>query len=68
MGKFEEYFVPSTNITYERYRFFMCDQKQGVSFDPHCAELLTLGKSFGDMKDQLIKDKIVMEILDNGME
>lgn len=44
----------------------MCDWKQGISFDLHYAELLTLAKSFGDLKDQLIKDKIVTEIRDNA--
>lgn len=69
MTKFEEYFVPSTNVTYERYKFFICDQKQGVSFDQYYAELLTLAKSceFGDLKDQLIKDKIVTGIPDNAL-
>lgn len=30
MTKFEEYFVPTQNITFERYKFFTHDQKQGV--------------------------------------
>lgn len=30
MTKFEEYFVPSQNVTFERYKFFTHDQKQGV--------------------------------------
>ena len=33
MAKFEEYFVPRQNVTYERYKFFTHDQKQGVPFD-----------------------------------
>lgn len=47
----------------------MCDQKQGVSFDQYLVELHTLAKSceFGQLKDQLIKDKIVTGIPDNGL-
>lgn len=56
MTKFEEYFVPSTNVTYERYNFFICDQKKGIISDQYYAELLTLAKSceFVDLKVQLI--------------
>jgi hypothetical protein len=28
MAKFEEYFVPSQNVTFERYKFFSHDQKR----------------------------------------
>lgn len=40
-----------------------------MSFDQYYAELLTLAKSceFGDLKDQLIKDKIVTGIPDNAL-
>lgn len=39
MAKFEEYFVPCQNITFDRYKFLSHDQKQGVSFDQYLAEL-----------------------------
>ena len=41
MDKFEEYFVPKQNITFERYTFFSCDQKQALGFDQYLAELHT---------------------------
>lgn len=42
MAKFEEYFVPSKNVTFESYKFFSADRKQGVSFDQYLAEMHTL--------------------------
>ncbi|KAL7382234.1 hypothetical protein ABVT39_019031 [Epinephelus coioides] len=42
MDKFEENFVPCTDVMYERYKFFICDQKQGVRFDQYVVELHTL--------------------------
>lgn len=70
MAKFEEYFVPSQNVTFERYNFFSHDQKQGVSFDHYLAELNTLSKTreSENLKDSLVKDRIVCGILDNGLK
>lgn len=69
MRKFEDYFVPTKNITFERYKFFSCDQKPGNTFDLYLAELYTLSKTcnFGDLRDSLIKDRIVCGIADNGL-
>ena len=57
MDKFEEYFVPKQNITFQRYTFFLCDQKQEVGVDQYPAELRTLSKTceFGNWKDSLAK-------------
>ena len=65
--KFEEYFVPSQNVTFERYKFFTHDQKQGVPFDQYLAELHTLSKTceFAALKDSFVKDRIVCGIYDN---
>ncbi|KAL7883911.1 hypothetical protein SRHO_G00015690 [Serrasalmus rhombeus] len=69
LKKFEEYFVPTKNITFERYKFFSCDQKPGNAFDLYLAELYTLSKTceFGALRDSLIKDRIVCGIADNGL-
>lgn len=60
LEKFEDYFVPTKNITFERYKFFSCDQKPGNTFDLYLAELYTLSKTceFGALRDSLIKDRI----------
>ncbi len=69
MTKFEEYFVPSQNVTFERYTFFSADQKQGMTFDQYLVELHTLNKTcdFGDLRDSLVRDRTVCGIPDNGL-
>uniref|UniRef100_A0A3P9HQ00 Gypsy retrotransposon integrase-like protein 1 n=1 Tax=Oryzias latipes TaxID=8090 RepID=A0A3P9HQ00_ORYLA len=69
MTKFEEYFVPTQNVTFERYKFFTHDQKQGVPFDQYLAELHTLSKTceFGTLRDSLVRDRIVCGTADNGL-
>ncbi|XP_020556682.2 uncharacterized protein K02A2.6 [Oryzias latipes] len=69
MTKFEEYFVPTQNVTFERYKFFTHDQKQGIPFDQYLAELHTLSKTceFGTLRDSLVRDRIVCGTADNGL-
>lgn len=69
MDKFEEYFVPKQNVTFERYKFFTHSQKQGVPFDQYLAELHTLSKTceFGTLKDSLDRDRIVCGTQDNAL-
>lgn len=69
VAKFEEYFVHSQNVTFERYKFFTHDKKQGVPFDQYLAELHTLSKTceFGTLRDSLIRDRIVYGTVDNAL-
>ncbi|XP_061887621.1 uncharacterized protein K02A2.6-like isoform X2 [Entelurus aequoreus] len=69
MTKFEEYFVPRQNVTFERYKFFTHDQKQGVPFDQYMAELHTLSKTceFDTLRDSLVRDRIVCGTMDNAL-
>lgn len=69
MEKSETYFVPTKHITIERYKFFSCDQKLGNTFDQYFAELYTLSNSceFQELRDSLIRDRIVCGIADNGL-
>lgn len=69
MQKFEEYFVPRQNVTFERYKFFTYDQKQGVPFDQYLAELHTMSKTceFGTLRDSLVRDRIVCGTVDNAL-
>ncbi len=69
MTKFEGYFFPSKNVTFERYTFFSADQIQGITFDQYLAELHTPSKTcdFGDLRDSLVRDRIVCGIPDNGL-
>ncbi|XP_019746382.1 uncharacterized protein LOC109528343 [Hippocampus comes] len=69
MKKFEEYFVPKQNVTFERYKFFTHDQQQGVPFDQYLAELHTLSKTceFDTLRDSLVRDRIVCGTADNAL-
>lgn len=69
MTKFEEYFVPRQNVTFERYKFSTHDQKQGVLFDQYLAELHTLSKTceFGTLRDSLVRDRVVCGTVDNAL-
>ena len=65
--KFDDYFTPKKNITYQRYRFFSYNQNDGQSIDSYATELRTRADhcDFGDLKDSLIRDKIVIGIRDS---
>ncbi|XP_038139714.1 uncharacterized protein LOC119782701 [Cyprinodon tularosa] len=69
MEKFEEYFVPKQNVTFERYKFFTHNQKHGLPFDQYLAELHTLSKTceFGNLRDSLVRDRIVCGTVDNAL-
>ena len=63
----EEYCVGETNDTYERYVFNKRDQQQGESFDTYLTSLRSLVKTcnFGELKDSLLPDRIVLGLSDN---
>lgn len=52
---------PKLNETVERYRFFMRNQGTDEGFDKYVTELKMLASTcnFGDIKDSLIRDRIV---------
>ena len=39
--KFDDYYTPKKNITYQRYRFFSYNQNDGQSIDSYATELRT---------------------------
>ena len=55
--KFEDYFTPKKNITYQRYRFFSYNQSDGQSIDSYATELRTRADhcDFGDLRDSVIR-------------
>ena len=67
LEKFEQYCIGETNETYERYRFNKCDQKEHETIDAYVTSLRTLAKTcnFGQLENDLIRDRIVMGIRDN---
>ncbi|KAL4008088.1 hypothetical protein ACER0C_001940 [Sarotherodon galilaeus] len=68
MEKFEEYCNPKKNITYERYKFFMCVQED-MPISQYITELKLRAKSceFGQLQESLIRDCVVCGITSDAM-
>ncbi|XP_071055079.1 putative autophagy-related protein 11 [Onthophagus taurus] len=64
--KFDEYFKPKLNVTYERHVFFNRKQKENESYEEYITILKTLSSTckFGTLKDELVKDIFVSGIKD----
>lgn len=67
--KFDEYCSPRKNITFQRYKFFTCRQKEGQSFGQFVTELKKLSQDceFGQLANSLIRDVIIMGLSDNKL-
>ena len=68
MTALENYFKPQRNVVYERYVFNSCEQNQGESVDSYVTRLRKFASSckFGTVTDELIRDKLVIGIIDKG--
>ena len=64
--KFEEYCTPRKNLTYLRHKSFTYRQKEGQSFDDFVTQF-TSSCEFSTLKELLIRDIIVVGILDNRL-
>lgn len=64
----EEYFKPAKNTIYERYVFGRCKQEDGESIDSFITRLREKAGTceYGQLKDEMIRDKIVLGISDEG--
>ena len=60
-SKFETYCKPKQNVTIERYRFNTRVQGRQENVDQYLTELRLIARncSFGDLEDQLIRDRLV---------
>ena len=67
LQKFENYCAPKTNLTLERFHFNNCNQEAGEGIDSYLTRLKKLGQSceFGELRDSLVKDRLVCGITDN---
>ncbi len=69
LEKFDEFFKVRRNVIYERARFNKRDQKTGESSEAYITELYKLIESceYGLMKDELLRDRLVVGILDKKL-
>ena len=67
--KMDEFCTRRKNITFSRYKFFTCRQREGESFDDFVTNLKKLSQDceFGTLCDSLIRDVIIIGILDNRL-
>ena len=66
---FEQYCEPRKDTIYERYLFFSRGQESGEPIDKYATVLRNMADSceFKDLKDSLIRDRIVFGIADNSV-
>ena len=69
MERFEQYCEPRKNTIYEGYLFFLRGQESGEPIDKYVTVLRNMADSceFEDLKDSLIRDRIVFGIADNNV-
>lgn len=67
LSKFDKFFLPRKNLTIERHKFFTRDQQEGESVEQYAFELnrLALECDFKDLKDELIKDRLICGLKEN---
>ena len=69
LQKFENFCIPRQNITLLRYKFLTYKQKEGQSFDEFMTQLKKLSRDceFGERKNSLIKDIVVIDVTDDSL-
>ena len=70
LNKFSSYCNPRSNKTICRHKFFTRKQLEGESFNSFVTELkrLCINCEFGDLKDSLIVDMIIVGVRDSGLK
>ncbi|XP_064622558.1 uncharacterized protein LOC135484804 [Lineus longissimus] len=67
--KLESYFLPKRNVIFERAKFNQRRQSETESVDQFITDLFSLAEhcQFGNLKDELIRDRIVVGIKDTKL-
>lgn len=65
LEKFDGYFNPKRNVIFERFKFNSRVQRQGETIENFITELHALAENceYGELKEQLIRDRIVVGML-----
>ena len=68
-GKFQGHFVKKKNVVYEQAQFHKRRQKEGETVDEFITALYQLVEhcQYGDLRDECIRDQIVIGILDSHL-
>ena len=68
-AKFDEFFKVRNNVIFERARFNRRCQKSGESVDQFITSLYRLVENcaYGELRDDMIRDRIVVGIIDHGL-
>ena len=68
-GKFEQHFIKKCNVVYERAKFNLRKQEEGEHVDPFITDLYKLAEhcSYGNLRDELIRDRIVIGVRDKKL-
>ncbi|KAI4901672.1 hypothetical protein NFI96_008116 [Prochilodus magdalenae] len=69
LKKFDEYFIPRRNVIHERACFYQRSQQPGETAEQYIRALYELAEycEFGDKRDEHIRDRLVVGILDKGL-
>ena len=69
LKKFDEYCSPRKNITLTRYKFLTYKQKEGQTFNEFLTQLRKFSSDceFGELRESLIRDMIVIGVLDENV-
>ena len=64
------YCTPKKNVVYERYLFYNRKQKEGEQFEQFLTHIKKLAQNceFGDLQDQMVRDRVVMGINDTVVQ
>ncbi|KAL4708473.1 hypothetical protein ACJJTC_014081 [Scirpophaga incertulas] len=67
--KLDEYFEIKRNVTVERHKFFTRSQQQSESIEQYVFDLRKLAQTceFGELRDDLIKDRLVCGIYNSAI-
>nr|XP_037283835.1 uncharacterized protein LOC119176582 [Rhipicephalus microplus] len=70
LEKFEEFYKPVTNLTFNEFRFGSRNQRPGECFNDWLTNLRLLAKNceFGDLEDRSLRSRIILGLRDKRLQ